>query len=284
MGTLKTFGLVSLLALATVGTASAADFLPPPPLPHYAEAPPLDIGGGWYLRGDVGVGSYQNGDISYPDLAPGTYQFSGDNWDGAAFVGAGVGYQLNNWIRFDVTGEYRTSGSFSTRDQYSYINVVGNRTTGTNLFRGNMSAAVFLANAYVDLGTWGGFTPFVGAGVGAAYKSFHGFTDQGLQFDTVTRITGASAGFLNDSDSTSLAWALMAGIGYSVTPNFKVELGYRYLNLGEGKMGNINCICNATALGFKVKDIDSHDFKLGMRWHLAGAAPTIAPPPLIRKY
>jgi opacity protein-like surface antigen len=285
MGTLKTLGLVSLFALATVGTASAADFLPPPPLPHYAEAPSVEIGGSWYLRGDVGVGAYQNGKISYPDLAPGTYQFLGDAWDGAAFAGLGVGYQLNNWFRFDVTGEYRTSGSFSTRDSYTYTNAVGNPTNGTNLFRGNFSAAVFLANAYIDLGTWGGFTPFVGVGVGAAYKSFHGFTDQGLQYDTVTRITGASTGSLTDSDSTSLAWALMAGVGYNVTQNFKVELGYRYLNLGEGKLGRINCICGTSAPGFKIKDIESHDIKLGMRWHFAGPSPVIAPPPpLMRKY
>jgi hypothetical protein len=40
--------------------------------------------------------------------------------------------------------------------------------------QGNISSAVFLANGYVDLGTWWCFTPFIGAGVGgfAAQPAF----------------------------------------------------------------------------------------------------------------
>lgn len=283
MGTLKTLGLAGLLAFAA-GTASAADLLPPPlPAPPLPE--PAHDFGGWYLRGDVGVGHYGNGDIRFPDVAPGTFVFVGDAWDSAAFVGAGVGYQFNSWFRVDVTGEHRGSAGFKTRDTYSYINGLGNASDGTNLYTGQMSSSVFLLNAYVDLGHWYGFSPYVGVGIGGAYKNFYGFTDQSLQFDRVTRVTGASFGTLNDSSETSFAWAVMAGLGYSVTPNFTVEVGYRYLNLGEGKTGQINCICGGNpAFGFRVKDIESHDFKLGMRWHLAMPAPGIAPPPLIRKY
>ena len=37
--------------------------------------------------------------------------------------------------------------------------------------QGAVSSAVFLANGYVDIGTWWGVTPFVGAGVGGAATS-----------------------------------------------------------------------------------------------------------------
>ena len=39
---------------------------------------------------------------------------------------------------------------------------------------------MFLANAYVDLGTWWCFTPFIGAGVGGARNMISGVQDQGI--------------------------------------------------------------------------------------------------------
>ena len=43
---------------------------------------------------------------------------------------------------------------------------------GLDTYEGYLKSWVFLANAFVDLGTWDCFTPFVGAGVGAAYNTF----------------------------------------------------------------------------------------------------------------
>ena len=41
------------------------------------------------------------------------------------------------------------------------------RPNGLDTYQGYLKSWVFLANAFVDLGTWECFTPFVGAGVGA---------------------------------------------------------------------------------------------------------------------
>ena len=69
-----------------------------------------------------------------------------------------------------------------------------------------------------------------------------------------------------------------------MTPNLKLELGYRYLNLGESVTGTLNCFCGATFSPLKVKDLDSHDIKLGFRWLLAPPPPPIYDAPIIRKY
>ena len=55
VGTIKRTALAGLVAVATSAPALAADLLPPPPPPP----PPVvvEVGTGWYLRGDVGVGS-----------------------------------------------------------------------------------------------------------------------------------------------------------------------------------------------------------------------------------
>ena len=46
--------IVTSTGLVTILPAGAAD-LPAPPKVVYDPAPPVAIGGGWYLRGDIGV-------------------------------------------------------------------------------------------------------------------------------------------------------------------------------------------------------------------------------------
>lgn len=285
MGSFKTYASVAgLLALATTTTVSAADLLPPPP--PMPEAPMHDtVGGGWYLRGDVGVGMTDYDRTQVTTLTPGFpttgYIARQKQLNDQVFFGAGLGYEFSSWLRFDATGEYRTKSS------WRYLEQDTNFGPGNfNLTTGHMSSAVGLANAYVDLGTWYGFSPFIGGGVGVAYHMFKGVTDLG-QGGYVGGI-----GYAGEKDTTSLAWALHAGIGYMISPSVKLELAYRYLNMGDAKAGTVVCqggaaTCGTPALqtAYKLRDIESHDFKLGMRWVLGGpSAPAYEPAPLIRKY
>ena len=140
-------------------------------------------------------------------------------------------------------------------------------------YHANLRTGVVLGSAYVDVGTRYGITPFVAAGVGVA---FHQFTD--LQDVSVQPAGGF--GFADDKNQTNLAWAVMAGVGYTVNPRLKLELGYRYLNMGTIKGNQIVCQnvpggCPLEQQQFKVS---SHDFRLGMRWLFNDL-----PPPLIRK-
>src|SRR3954468_12718972 len=61
MGTIKRTALAGLVAVATSAPAFAADLLPPPPPPPPVPVPIVDVGSGWYLRGDVGVGALDFG-------------------------------------------------------------------------------------------------------------------------------------------------------------------------------------------------------------------------------
>jgi opacity protein-like surface antigen len=152
----------------------------------------------------------------------------------------------------------------------------------TDTYHATKSEWVVLANAYVDLGTWWCITPFIGAGVGGARVSIANFTDQSI--NNFGGITSPGLAFGDNVAKWNFAWAAHAGLAYKVTPNFTVELAYRYLDMGDGLTGDLrafdgtNNINNPTTF----KHITSHDLKLGVRWDLTSPQ-VYAPPPLVTK-
>src|SRR5262245_40963415 len=270
MGKVKTLVLAGATAL--IGSATfAADLR----VPQYVEPALVDTGG-WYLRGDIGVGaqSFKGFDFTQTNVLtggpwPATWRIDQRDIKDTAFIGGGIGYQWSSWLRFDFTGEYRSDVKFKAVG--SYINFP-NPALGRafDVYDGDHSAFVGLANFYIDLGTWWCLTPFIGAGVGGAYHRTASLTDFGINTDGL----GASAfGFAtNDQNTWSLAWAVQAGLAYTVTPNLKLELAYRYLNMGEAKTAEVQCGASGCGTGggprafYTLTDFTSHDFKLGMRW------------------
>jgi opacity protein-like surface antigen len=63
-------------------------------------------------------------------------------------------------------------------------------------------------------------------------------------------------------------------LAYTVTPGFKVELAYRYLNMGSAQTAEVLCGAAGCGVGggprayYVLKNMDSHDLKLGVRWML----------------
>lgn len=277
--------LAAALVAGATASAQAADLLPPPLPPP--PPPPPDFSG-WYLRGDVGVAVNQIGGMrstfTDPTVVVPAPMFNAYSIGDAVFGGAGVGYQFNNWFRFDVTGEYRTAAQYSAIQSYSDIwNPPGASACGIgnrcyDVYRGQHSAAVFLANAYFDLGTWYGITPFVGGGVGVATNWLQNLYDIGPQ-------TGGF-GFARDRNQTNFAWQVGAGLAYNVTPNLKLEVAYRYLDIGNLKTNAIACmgttVCPGEVQSF---NLASHDVKVGFRYVIPTLVPPPPPPPpLVRKY
>jgi opacity protein-like surface antigen len=309
MASLKALTLASVAVLALTRFATAADLLPPPPAPE--PAPPLAAPefGGWYLRGDLGM-AVNNGSNLNLETSPNPLAGINDNTANQSFYNTsvsasvlgdvGVGYQFNSWLRGDITGEYRDGGHF----QSMYVlNIPDQFYQNYNTYQANIASLVGLANVYADLGTWYGITPFVGGGVGVARNSLYGMTDTGgVFFPTLTTpINSPAGGYFGNGASTNFAWALMAGLDFNITPNLKLELGYRYLNMGKITSGASNCANgNGSGNGFSVgncggsnyyvrstNELASNDFRIGLRWMIGDnytPPPPEAPPPLVRKY
>ena len=272
----------SVKSLAAAGAASllssvafAADMPSIAAPPAYAP-PQVEDFGGWYLRGDIGFSNQRVRRLNNVLDANNTSSVQNLGFNTAGIFGLGVGYRFNNWFRADVTGEYRGNSQFFGKDVNTFPGGVG-----TDTYHGTKSEWVVLGNAYVDLGTWWCVTPFIGAGVGGARVSIANFTDAGIT--NIGGVTSPSLAFGDSASKWNLAWAVHAGLAYRVTPNFTVELAYRYLDMGDGLTGDLrtfdgtNNINNPTTF----KNITSHDLKLGVRWDLI--SPQVYAPPLIRK-
>jgi len=264
-------GAASLMSSA----AFAADMaIAPPPY-----APPVvEDFGGWYLRGDIGFSNQRVNRLNNVLDANNLTSSQKLSFNTAGIFGLGAGYRFNNWFRADVTGEYRGNSQFHGTDQITYVGGVG-----TDTYRATKSEWVVLANGYVDLGTWWGVTPFVGAGVGGARVSIANFTDHGISTPLLPGPALTSLTFGDNVAKWNFAWALHAGVAYRVTPNFTVELAYRYLDMGNGLTGDLRTFdgTNDTVNPTTFKNITSHDMKLGLRWDLSN--PPVHESPPIRK-
>jgi opacity protein-like surface antigen len=113
-----------------------------------------------------------------------------------------------------------------------------------------------LVNGYIDLGTFYGITPYVGAGVGVSY------------LNTSNASTVGGAAYASGSETTTnLAWALMAGASYAVNDQVSIDAGYRYFNLGDAKTTQIDPT-GAQVGHINYKGIDAHEIRLGIRYNL----------------
>lgn len=284
MRTLK--NLLAASAASLLSTAAFAADLPIAPPPMYAP-PPVEDFGGWYLRGDIGFSNQKVKRLENPDYSTLASLDQRTGFNSAGIFGLGAGYQFNNWLRVDVTGEYRGNSSFNGTDLFTF-NDGGALQYGFDKYTANKSEWLFLANAYADLGTWWCVTPFIGAGIGTARVSIANFTDMGMTTNNGTRTDGGpSAAYAGDVSKWNFAWALHAGLAYRVSPNLTMELAYRYVNLGSGTSGDIVTYegTNNRNNPMAFKNITSHDVKFGMRWAIdpGPAYMPPMPPPLIRK-
>lgn len=276
MSRARIFAFAGAAALLST-SALAADLIPPPPLPPPLAAPvPVAINSGWYFRGYIGASNEFLTELTNPAFltAPQFTFLDKGGFEAAPFGGGGIGYQWNNWFRVDATFEYRGAATFHALD--TWFNA-GQGQNNTNNYTATKSELVGLINGYLDLGTWACVTPFIGAGVGFANIRLDHFRDLNVE--------AGGGGWAQPSTQTNFAWALTAGLAYKVTPNFAVELSYRYLNVGSAATGILinDSPQSPNEPPMTFNKIQSHDIMLGVRWMLQPEAPAPLYPPLIRK-
>jgi opacity protein-like surface antigen len=243
----------------------------------------------FYVRGDVGIGRHAFKSFSQQDLTntfaqaglPDDTAFLSRSIGDTVYLGAGIGMQVSNRFRFDLTGEYRATAQVKALDDvFGDLTAPDGTLQANTLYTGQLSGVVGLLNGYWDLANWHGFTPYIGAGVGFAHLRMSGFTisSQSTFTDATTgdQTVQLASGFSDSSSKTNFAWALMAGTSYDLSSNAKLDLGYRYLNMGSGTSASTSllfCTCGTIGDPLKISDITAHEIRLGVRWALGNPEP-----------
>lgn len=260
------FAAAALAATAHFAVPAVAD-----DLPDAASATTL------YVRGDLGIASYDAGSFSQADVLDRGGRFLENSIDHAVLAGAGFGWRLSKYLRVDLTGEYRVSTDARAIDHVEEVlSSPDGLVTASTTYEGEHTAIVGLANLYVDLVKWQGFTPYIGGGIGLAHNRLKDFTTESNgsfeDFATGAIRSETTSGTAVNASNNSFAWALMAGTSYDLSSDTKLDIGYRYLNLGSdvaATTGLIECHCGTIGSPLKISDLESHDVRIGIRWEFS---------------
>jgi opacity protein-like surface antigen len=243
---------LAAIILLPMTPALAADYDPPIYVDQAPDYQPVEIGSGWYLRGDV---SYlANKSFEKQDFAFTPASFSND--ETPVFASVGFGYHFNDYLRADLNLGYLPGNKVSVGYDDS-ATAVEPTIASANL---KNYAFTGLLNGYVDLGTYVGVTPYVGAGIGfirsTSKLSASYTTENGDDTDDFV--------LKNNRTQYAFAYTLNAGLAYQVSKNLLVDLGYQYFSAPDAEYVTAESLTSYPVR----KGISNHQVKLGLRYDL----------------
>jgi opacity protein-like surface antigen len=304
-------GLAALLAIAPL--ASAADMkgdAAPRTIGSYPAVPvpapvPIPETFNWYVRADTGYSV----SVDRPPYSERGYTTNGytagsaienfHRWDNHGSVGVGVGYVFSRWLRADVTLEARGVTERRLRSTQTYnvsdpLNAVvpGAPTNTVQVTTDDTTSNrswVGLINGYIDIPTGTRFTPYVGAGIGVVdNRATRNISE--AHADVIPSAhpncavlpcpqmaPGSSSGSSRTTGNTQgLAWALMAGGAFDLTPGTSIDFGYRYLHLEGANLSQARPnVAGANPLfvggglsSLSMGDHAIHEIRAGVRWKI----------------
>ncbi len=154
--------------------------------------------------------------------------FGRKDYKDAAVFALGAGYHLNRYLKSDLTVGLRAWGKIK-KDGY----------------KADILTVPALVNLYASM-PYNRFEPYVMGGLGGAWNKADN-----------TSLTKGDTKF-------SFAWTAGAGIGYRLSRCWDLDLGYRYVDLGEARS---KFKADSGYIGRLKKDVTSHDVMLSARYY-----------------
>ncbi len=229
---------IGALGLGIAGAANAADYDGQLPGEGFN-----GIFGCMYARVDGGVTMYERPTVIQPigglfsNGAGGfTTEALDEKLDSTGFFEGGIGCQVSDNMRIEITGGLRLKSSLAD----PFIDSLSANLSSQNVF----------VSTFWDITNYAGFTPYVGGGIGAARHEITGLTFP----------LGAADGAQYD-----FAYHATVGVSYDISTNLKLDLAYRYVDLGEMVSGVDYAAADPGAIS--VDNIQGHEVKVGLRYH-----------------
>lgn len=207
MNVFKLLTGAAAVALIAGTPVLAADLIVDVPV----DAPVSVADTGWYLSifgGGVWANNVEADDGTVDDGQ--IFDFGTDiGW----LVGAAVGTRFTDNLR----GEIEVStGSLGIND----VTIDG---TGPFAVDGSASTTYLLGNVWFDIDTGSGFTPYVGAGLGAGFIS-------------ADASSGAPLNYTTELEGWGLAYQVGAGVQVDVADGIALDLGYRWKSIVNAEL------------------------------------------------
>ncbi|MER8862824.1 porin family protein [Mesorhizobium sp. M0751] len=238
---------LAAVVLMPLTPALGADYEPPVYVDQAPDYVPVEVGSGWYLRGDVSYLVQKSFKDEHFTFTPASF----DEKEDPIFASIGFGYHFNDYLRADLNVGYLPGNKIDVG--YNDGTTVASATLKNYAFSG-------ILNGYVDLGTYVGITPYLGAGVGVVQSkrrlSASYFTDNANPADDFV--------LRDDKTQYSFAYTLNAGLAYQVSKNVSVDLGYQYFSAPDAEY-----VTAESLTSFPIrKGINNHQVKVGLRYDL----------------
>jgi opacity protein-like surface antigen len=221
-------------------------------------------GTGFYVRADLGIAFSRDAETrdencGSPNPFFGCGTFLDSSAGNSVAIGGGFGYRFVPWFRSDLT--------LNWRPMFDVDGTIVRAAAADRPFQADVSSITGMLNGYIDIAGFlprnalGVFQPYVGAGLGLAHNSL----------DDITSHSPTTPGLIQTSpggSTTDFAWMITAGTGISAGHGIIVDIGYKYLDMGEfssdagqacagGACRNIDPITG---------DLKAHEFSVGVRY------------------
>lgn len=221
-------------------------------------------GTGFYVRGDLGIAISGDAETRDDDCgSPNPFLGCGTTLDSTSgtslAVGGGFGYRFAPWFRGDLTLAYRP--------MFDVDGTIVRPATADRPFQADISSVTGMVNGYLDVAGFlprsklGVFQPYVGAGIGFAHN----------MMDDITSHSPTTPGLVETApggSSTNFAWMVTAGTGIDAGHGIIVDLGYKYLDMGEfsSDAGQACAAGTCRNVDSVVGDLKTHEFSVGIRY------------------
>lgn len=187
----------------------------------------------------------------------------------SAFGGSfAVGYNFNPKFKVPMRAELEYSAFSKAKGKRSFFK--GNDAIPSlnmlNRFEQEVGVQTIFVNFYYDEKTSTPLTPYLTAGLGIAIVDSKAKEDH---FEA-TSGTFLYSGHGPSETDVNFAWNVGLGLAYDFSPNFSMDIGYRYADLGSAKTKRAYSIVAGQRFESdevaKIGDLTMHQFHMGARY------------------
>ncbi|WP_449266845.1 outer membrane protein [Escherichia coli] len=193
---------------------------------------------GFYITGKAGASVItQDNQRFSQDFGDDVYKYKGGDKSDTVFgAGLAVGYDFYQHYNVPVRTEVEFYGRGSANSRYPLD--TWESPSGDNAWKedtqNRLSVNTLMVNTYYDFRNSSAFTPWVSAGLGYA-RVHHKATYTDTSWNKSGEVSDASSLHYSGYDN-NFAWSLGVGVKYEVTPDFSLDLAYRYLDAGDSTL------------------------------------------------